>query len=77
MTLIQRLIARLPRKWYDAMRAESEEWIFTCPQCGLARSVWEIGGVRYKAVSAGKRSLVWCTNCKQLRWMPLNRRVAD
>ena len=77
MTLIQRLIARLPKTWYDAIRTESEEWIFTCPECGLARSVWDIGGVRYKAVSAGKRSLVWCPQCQQMRWMPLTRRGVD
>ncbi|MBI1296959.1 hypothetical protein GC175_18560 [bacterium] len=77
MTFIQRVIARLPQSWYEAIRAESEEWVFTCPACGLARSVWEIGGVRYKAVSVGKRSLVWCSQCKQMRMMPLQRQPGD
>lgn len=75
MTLIQKMIARLPQSWYEAIRSESESWIFTCPECGVARSVWEIGGVRYKAVSVGKRSLVWCLQCKQMRMMPLKRRA--
>lgn len=35
-----------------AAEAESRKWIATCPSCGKRISVWDLGGIRYKA--AGK-----------------------
>jgi hypothetical protein len=32
-----------------AMEAESREWLVRCPACGHERSIWDLGGVRYKA----------------------------
>lgn len=70
MTFMQKLvIALLPRRWSEAIRAESQSWLLRCAACGASRSVWEAGGIRFKAASAGKRSMVWCAQCRQLRWM--------
>lgn len=50
-----------------SMEAESRSWMVRCPYCGHERSVWEMGGVRYKA--AGKsRQLRRCPQCKRLAW---------
>ncbi len=35
------------------MEAESRQWIMRCPNCIFERSVWEMGGVRWK--SAGNQ----------------------
>jgi hypothetical protein len=70
-SLIQRLVLRLPKRWSDAIQADSERWLLTCPVCGTVRSVWDIGGVRYKAYSRGKVTGVWCTTCKAFRLMPM------
>ncbi len=69
MTLIQRLIMLLPKAWSDDIRADSEKWILTCSKCGTERSIWDIGGVRYKAYSRGKVTVTYCTTCRALRTM--------
>ncbi len=78
MSLIQRLIVNLlPKRWSDAMRAESKEWMLTCESCGTTRSLWEMGGVRYKGTSRDKRTLTWCRQCSRMRWMKVERKSAD
>jgi hypothetical protein len=75
MTRLQRIILRLlPGKTAGAARAESERWQVRCRTCGLSRSVWEIGGVRYGARSRGKRTLVRCPQCRRLRVAAVERR---
>ncbi|MBX3014941.1 MAG: hypothetical protein KF832_25695 [Caldilineaceae bacterium] len=42
------IIALLPQRWAAAIEAESRTWVMQCP-CGHITSVWEMGGIRYKA----------------------------
>ena len=42
---------------------ESAGWRIRCLSCDASRSVWEVGGVRWKAASAAKRKLAWCRAC--------------
>ncbi len=50
-----------------AAEAESRAWLVTCPNCGFSRSVWKMGGSRYKA-SGSSRIRVRCPNCGQTGW---------
>ena len=50
-----------------AAEAESKAWLVTCLECGFSRSVWELGGVRYKAAGEARRTLR-CPQCGQVRW---------
>ncbi len=43
-----------------------------CPDCGHERSVWDAGGIRYKA-SGTVRRLGRCPNCQQLRMLRVYR----
>jgi hypothetical protein len=55
MSKIQRLVtAIVPRRWAAAMEAASRTWIVRCPSCGYERSVWEMGGIRWKAAGDQK-----------------------
>ena len=74
MSLAQRLVMLLPKRWSDALRAESEKWLLTCPKCGTVRSVWEIGGVRYKGYSRGKITGIYCLTCRAFRMMPMTKK---
>lgn len=67
MSRIQRLIMKLvPARWAQEMEADSRRWMLTCQTCGLERSIWDIGGVRWKAT--GKtRVTVHCPHCGRLR----------
>ena len=64
--------ALLPSKLFAAMEAESRQWKRECPACGFALSVWELGGIRYKAAGMPRR-LARCPNCGESGW-PRTRR---
>ncbi len=63
MSRTQRWVLRVmpPSRRADIER-ESREWTMTCPG-GHTTSIWEMGGVRYKARSVGKISNGRCATC--------------
>ncbi len=67
MTFIQRFLTGiLPKAWAEAMRAESLTWMMRCP-CGFERSIWDSGGIRWKAKGSPRR--LWrCSRCGQRTW---------
>ncbi|MCP5097814.1 MAG: hypothetical protein GY943_19885 [Chloroflexi bacterium] len=74
MTFTQKFVMTyLPKSWSTAIRAESENWMLHCPTCGSVRSVWDAGGIRYKAASVSKRVHVWCNSCGRPRNMSLEK----
>lgn len=42
-------------------------------ECGFSISVWEAGGVRWKAASKKKRVLGHCPTCGQMKMLRLER----
>ena len=50
-----------------AAEAESRAWLVTCPNCNFSRSVWDMGGIRYKAAGTPRRMLR-CPHCGQSGW---------
>ncbi|GIK58988.1 MAG: hypothetical protein BroJett015_46510 [Chloroflexota bacterium] len=61
----------LPAKWAADIQAESQRWLLRCPACGTAQSVWERGGIRYKARSKGRLVYATCATCGQRQNMSL------
>lgn len=51
----------------EAMEAESRAWMVQCPHCGFERSVWDTGGVRYKAAGTS-RNYMRCPSCGKRGW---------
>jgi hypothetical protein len=71
---VQKLVSRVASpSTAEGMEAESRSWMIRCPYCGHERSVWEMGGVRYKA-SGKSRQLRRCPQCKRLAWHMVYRR---
>ena len=62
-SFIQRLVTRLMPRRAAEIERETREWDVVCPKCGDTRSVWDIGGIRYKAASKGKRIASTCPSC--------------
>ncbi len=63
MSRIQQVVSRrVPAAWATSMEAESRMWMVRCRSCGFERSLWELGGIRWKG--SGK-SWTWgrCPNC--------------
>jgi hypothetical protein len=71
---IQRFIQRLMPGRAGGMESESREWMVICPKCGRERSIWELGGIRYKAWSRGKRMGMRCDACGRWRMHKVERR---
>ena len=47
---------------FEAMKQESLLWGFTCKNCSTWSSIWEIGGIRYKA-KGNPRMRIKCPEC--------------
>lgn len=74
MTRIQRFfMAVLPRRWADEMRAESQAWQMRCNSCGATRSVWDAGGIRWKAAAVRQQAPVYCPHCDGQRSATIQR----
>jgi hypothetical protein len=63
MSWIQRFLYRHFPETAKEMEAESRTWMLRCPSCGHEQSYWDIGGVRWKAHSRGKRVGMRCRSC--------------
>ncbi|MDQ2089502.1 hypothetical protein [Marimonas arenosa] len=48
-----------------------------CTVCGWRISVWDAGGLRYKAASRGKRGLGRCKQCGRWRWFRVERMTEE
>lgn len=76
MSRIQQFFTRfVPRSWAAAMEEESRAWMVRCPYCGFERSIWELGGIRWKA-SGSKRIWAHCPHCGQRGWHAVSRQAS-
>jgi hypothetical protein len=74
MTFVQKLFKTiLPAAWAADLEAESKAWKVTCP-CGHTRSIWELGGIRWKASGAPRR-LLDCPQCGKREWHTVSKAV--
>ncbi len=72
MSLLQRIIlAFVPGSVAEAMERESRQWMMRC-DCGHERSIWEVGGIRYKA-AGNPRRLARCPACNRRTWHEVYR----
>jgi hypothetical protein len=62
------------KKTKAAMEAESRQWMMVC-RCGAESSVWDRGGIRYKAAGSPKRRAP-CDACGEKTWHTLVKREA-
>ena len=51
---------------YESLRSESESWVMRCP-CGAETSVWDMGGIRWKATGEPRR-MGKCSTCARVFW---------
>ena len=76
LSWIQRFfVAIFPRSWAESMEADSRRWMMRC-QCGFAQSIWELGGIRWKA-TGNPRSFRKCPQCGQRTWQTVSRTRSD
>lgn len=68
--------AILPKKWGEAMEAESRAWMMQCPSCKREISVWDAGGIRYKGAGS-PRGLGYCSQCGKYTWIRIYKKAAS
>ena len=69
MGLVQNVLKTvMPHKLAEAMEAESRLWMMRCPD-GHEISVWDAGGIRFKAKGKAIPRLFKCNDCGKLRKM--------
>jgi hypothetical protein len=74
MSLIQKFfMAVFPASWARSMEADSREWMIRC-RCGFERSIWEIGGIRWKARGTS-RNYMRCPKCGRRSWHTTYRKA--
>jgi ribosomal protein S27E len=59
---------------FAEMETESRAWKVKCGNCNHERSIWELGGIRYKA-SGNKKMYHACPNCGQRNWHTAYKQV--
>lgn len=71
----QRWITKLvPTGVAKSMEAESRDWVMDC-DCGSTTSIWEMGGIRYKANAEGLRRTGKCSACQSTFTGAVRRRT--
>jgi len=74
--MLRKVILRLMPTRAAEIEHESRSWIVECPKCGHKVSVWDSGGIRYKARGKPRR-YGRCENCNQRSWLRLYREQDD
>ena len=78
MSRIQRLITSLvPKSWAESMEADSRLWMIQCPNCKFEQSIWDIGGIRWKATSNSKKNYQRCPNCGERSWHTIYKKQEE
>jgi hypothetical protein len=74
---IRNLILKIvPDRMAVSMEAESREWMTGCRTCGWERSVWDAGGLRWKA-KGKSRTRMSCLQCNKNRWAEVSRKRGE
>jgi hypothetical protein len=77
MSQFQKFITSLvPRSWAASMEAESRQWMARCEACGHERSIWDSGGIRWKA-AGNPRRLMRCPQCGKTNLHTIQRHVSN
>ncbi len=71
--MFRHFIVRFFPRFAERCEAESREWLIQCPNCGHEVSVWDAGGIRYKA-----RGTVYrygkCSRCNERHMLKVYHR---
>jgi len=72
MSPIQKFFTRIfPASWAASMETDSRLWMAHC-SCGHARSIWDLGGIRWKAYGNSK-TLISCPACGKVTWHTIRK----
>ncbi len=67
MSRVQKFFISMFPAQAESMEADSRAWFLKCPKCNFEQSIWEMGGIRWKA-KGNSRNYLKCQNCKKRSW---------
>lgn len=70
------ILSIVPESWAASMEAESRRWIMRCTTCGTEVSIWDAGGLRWKA-SGNPLRRTFCSSCGRKTWHTTNWRLEE
>lgn len=76
MGLRDRILGWLPRTLAADIEADSRRWVVDCPMCASRHSIWDLGGVRWKAAGEPRR-LLRCPACGRTTMMRVRRVTSE
>jgi RNase P subunit RPR2 len=75
MALRDIILRFMPKPMKTEAEDESRHWVTTCPRCQQPFSVWDTGGVRYKATGGVRITLVRCPHCGKNSFVRFERKT--
>lgn len=77
LSLAQRLIRFfVSAATFQRMKEDSMRWVFVCASCQKESSIWEIGGIRYKAFGESRTGIM-CPGCRKFAMQKLKYKPDD
>jgi hypothetical protein len=75
MSLIQRFFVWiLPKHLAHEMEMHSRAWTMTCLHCEHETSIWDMGGIRWRAYG-NSRNYMKCISCGRRSWHRLHKKA--
>ncbi|MDH3759351.1 MAG: hypothetical protein OEU50_00125 [Gammaproteobacteria bacterium] len=71
--MLRTLIRTLFPAFMERVEAESKTWFMQCRKCGSEISVWDYGGMRYRALGTVYR-LGRCRECQKVSMLRVYQR---
>ena len=73
MPFLRSLVLRaLPQRWRADAERDSRLWRTECTGCGHISNVWELGGLRWRAVGQPLTAMR-CAGCGKVRMQRISR----
>ena len=64
----------MPKSWRDSAIADSKTWQTRCTTCNHESNVWDLGGMRWKAIGEPLTSFK-CSVCGKVRMHKLSKTI--
>ncbi len=74
MSLRDLILRFMSPKMRAEAEADSRKWAATCPRCQRVNSMWDVGGMRYRAVG-NPVTLVRCAHCGKASFMRFQKQA--
>jgi len=62
----------MPKRWQEDAERDSRLWVTECTRCDAVSNVWELGGMRWRAVGRPLTGMR-CTSCSRFAMQRIHK----